>query len=121
MVEITINSLIKTIIEKLSNNKSDVDITYETQQIMNSAHRYGVEMEEMFNEPMEYTTSYCEVIDGFTCELAHYISNLKNDFTHVTDIYMDDEFVTQVNSCQTSRNNMIKFYSYFPNLNSNHN
>ena len=108
--------LINSIVNKLYISDNQIDITYETNSIMERADEYGNEMEELYNEPIEYETSKCEVIDMWITELIRSIQKIDTDLTKITDLYIDDEFIIQVKSCQSTNKSMCELYSYFPNL-----
>ena len=51
------------ITNKLKNKQNThIDLTPEFNQMFEEAHEYGSDMEKMYNEPNEYTTSYHETI-----------------------------------------------------------
>ena len=105
------------ITNKLKNKQNThIDLTPEFNQMFEEAHEYGSDMEKMYNEPNEYTTSYHETIALSLIHLNEEIE--KYDLSHIENIKLSSDVydeLLQHSKCECVKEEYDQFISKIGN------
>jgi hypothetical protein len=105
-------NIIETIVKKLKNDVY-VDLIYEFDKILDSAHEYGANMEAIYNEPNEYTTSYYETIALALNDLNEEIKDINLE--HIISLSIPrcfyDDMMKHSSRCDCVKKNYDQFIS----------
>jgi hypothetical protein len=88
-----------------------LDWTNRFYSILNEAEAYGREMEQLFDEPNEYTTSKYEVIEG--CFDTLFNEWQQNDGENIVSITMPQDAVHEIRKRHSNEVDLL--LSLFPN------